>query len=430
MLKAEKFNLSPGVSLTCIATDKFKTGCLSVNLVVPLYKETAASAALLPQVLRRGSVAYPDMEKISEATDELYGARIEPVVRKKGELHCIGFYADFIDDDFVPAGEGVLERVTGLIGELLLRPKLKAGAFLPEYVESERSNLIDRIRAGINDKRSYASAALLKNMCSAEAFGVDRLGDEETARLITPQSLTSYYRHVLEIARVEVIYCGHTGTRSVELAVRDMLNGLPRAEAKPVNASTDILFAPPADETREFREQMDVSQGKLALGFRMGNTMLEPDYPAFSVFNATFGGSVTSKLFLNVRERLSLCYYASSNIERHKGVMVVSSGVEFKNFETARTEILAQLDAIRKGELSDWEFVSAKRAVMTAQLASLDTPMGLSESVFDLIIAGIPYTPEELATLSDTVSRDKVIEIANSVVLDSVYYLEGKETAE
>ena len=399
---------------------------MSVNLIIPLARETAAMSALLPHVLRRGSAVHPDMESIAELTDDLYGARIEPIVRKKGELQCIGFYADFIDDDYVTAGDRVLERVTELIGELLLRPRLRAGHFLSDYVESERSNLIDRIRAGINDKRAYAGNALLKNMCSGEPFGVNRIGDEAEARAITSQLLTKHYRHVLETARIEVFYCGHAEPRRVELAVRDMLNGLPRLEQKPVGFSTGILFEPPSRETREFREQLDVSQGKLALGFRMGRTMLEPDYPAFSVFNAAFGGSVTSKLFLNVRERLSLCYYASSTIERHKGVMVVSSGVEFKNFETARTEILAQLDAIRAGELSEWEFLSAKRAVMTAQLAALDRTAGLEESCFDLCIAGIPYTPEELAALADVVSREKVIEIANSITLDSVYYLEGK----
>ena len=430
LLKTEKITLSPGATLTCAGTDKFKTGCMSVNLIIPLARETAAMGALLPHVLRRGSAIHPDMESIAELTDELYGARIEPIVRKKGELQCIGFYADFIDDDYVPAGDRILERVTELLGELLLRPRLRAGMLQADYVESERSNLIDRIRAGINDKRSYAGNALLKNMCSGEPFGVNRIGDEIEARAITAQALTAHYNHVFETARIEVFYCGHADTRRVELAVRDMLNGLPRTVKSPENFSTSILFEPPEKETREFREQLDVSQGKLALGFRMGKTMLEPDYPAFSVFNAAFGGSVTSKLFLNVRERLSLCYYASSTIERHKGVMVVSSGVEFKNFETARTEILAQLDSIRNGELSDWEFVSAKRAVMTAQLAALDRPLGLEESIFDLCIAGIPYTPDELATLADVVTREKVIEIANSIVLDSVYYLEGKGAAQ
>lgn len=425
MLKTEKISLSPRVNLTCARTDKFKTGCISVNMIIPLAQEHAAMSALLPQVLRRGSAVHPDMDSIAELTDELYGARIEPIVRKKGELQCVGFFADFIDDDYVPAGVRILERVTELLGELLLRPKLRAGLFLADYVESERSNLIDSIRAGINDKRVYANNALLKNMCSGEPYGVNKLGEEDKARAITAKALTEHYYHVLETARIEVLYCGHAEAGRVELAVRDMLNGLPRFGQKPEIFTTGILFDPPEKNTREFHEQLDVTQGKLALGFRMGTVMLEPDYPAFSVFNAAFGGSVTSKLFLNVRERLSLCYYASSAVERHKGVMVVSSGVEFKNFQTARNEILSQLDAIRAGELSDWEFVSAKRAVMTAQLASLDRPGGLEESCFDLCVAGIPYTPDELAALADVVNREKVIEIANSVVLDSVYYLEG-----
>ncbi|NLB29524.1 MAG: insulinase family protein [Clostridiales bacterium] len=426
MLKIEKISLSPRANLTYAKTDKFKTGCISVNLIVPLARESAAINALLPNVLRRGSALHPDMESISELTDELYGARIEPIIRKKGELQCIGFFADFIDDDFVPAGDRILERVAELLGELLLQPKMRTGLLLTDYVESERSNLIDQIRAGVNDKRVYASNALLKNMCSEEPFGVNRLGEEDEALAITAQTLTKHYRHVLETARIEVLYCGHAETERVEFAVRDMLSGFPGFGQKPEIFTTDIVLEPPEKNTREFREQLDVAQGKLALGFRMGRTMLEPDYPALSVFNAAFGGSVTSKLFLNVRERLSLCYYASSVVERHKGVMVVSSGVEFESFQKARDEILSQLDAIRKGDLSDWEFVSAKRAVMTAQLTALDRPSGLEESCFDLRIAGIPYSPDELATLADVVDREKIVEIANSVRLDSVYYLEGK----
>lgn len=425
MLKTEKISLSPRAKLTCARTDKFKTGCMSLNLILPLTREAAALNALLPCVLRRGSALHPDMDSISELTDDLYGARIEPIIRKKGELQCIGFFAEFLDDDYVPGGGRILPRVTELMGELLLRPKMRAGAFLTDYVESERSNLVDRIRAGLNDKRVYAGNALWTNMCSGEAFGVNRLGEEEEARAITTAALTAQYHHVLETARIEIFYCGHAKTELVESSVRDMLNGLPRFGEKPGIFATDILFKPPSGEVREFHESLDVTQGKLALGFRMGETMLRPDYPALSVFNAAFGGSVTSKLFLNVRERLSLCYYASSSIEKHKGVMAVSSGVEFSNFQKARDEILAQLELMRKGDISDWEFVSAKRAVMTAQLALLDRPAGLEESCFDLSIAGIPYTPDELATLADVVERDRIIEIANNVLLDSIYYLEG-----
>ncbi|MDR0445416.1 MAG: insulinase family protein [Oscillospiraceae bacterium] len=422
----KKIALSPRTSLTYVGTDKFKTSCISVNLITPLRRETAAANALIPQVLRRGSAEHPDMDAISKALDELYGARVEYFLRKKGEYQCIGFYADFIDDDFVPSGSGerILERTAALLGEILLSPRTHGGILFDEYVNSERANLIDEIRAGINDKRAYSRDALLKNMCADEAFGVNVLGTENEAKAITAKSLTAQYRRLLDSSRVEAFYCGSAEARRVELALGDALAGLPRSIA-PRLPETKILLTPPAPEPRRFVEQLDVTQGKLVLGFRLGDTMLTPDYAAMSVFDAAFGGSVSSKLFLNVREKLSLCYYASSSIEKHKGVMLVSSGVEFTNFTRAHDEILSQLDAIKHGDLSDWELLSAKRAVVTNRLSALDSPSGIEGACFDQTIAGIEYTPEQFAALAETVSRDAVIEIANNVILDSVYLMEG-----
>ena len=153
--------------------------------------------------------------------------------------------------------------------------------------------------------------------------------------------------------------------------------------------------------------------------------MLSPNYAALMVFNAVYGGSVTSKLFLNVRERLSLCYYASSTIEKHKGIMAVYSGVEFDKFEQAREEILAQLDAVRRGDISDWELVSAKRAVITSVKSTMDKPTGLEDLYFDQAIAAIKYTPDELAALCDGVTALEVADIASGIQLDSIYYLTG-----
>ena len=428
MLKIKKSVLSPRLTLTHAATDKFKTGVLSVNLVTRLSAEDASKNALIPMVLRRGTSTLPDMRSLSEAFDDLYGARIVPMVRKKGERQCIGFFADFADDDYIPGDEKVLERTTALLGEMLLRPATSGGRLVGEYVESERRNLVDSIRAEINNKRAYATSALLRSMCAEEAYGVNKLGDEKTAVAITAQSLTVQYKKLIETARVEVFYIGAATPERVETAVSAALSGLPKTKVDAV-AETDVRLAPPTAEPRRFTESLDVTQGKLAMGFRIGEAMMAPDYAAIAVFNAIFGGCLTSKLFVNVREKLSLCYYASSAVEKHKGVMIVSSGVEFDNLERAREEILKNLDEIREGEVSDFELLSAKRAVATSLLAQLDDPRGLEEACFDQLMAEIPYTPDEFATLAEMVTREKVVEIANSVRLDSVYNMLGTGAA-
>jgi predicted Zn-dependent peptidase len=416
--------MMPDAYLTCVKTDKFKTCCLSVNLITKLDKEAASKNALLPRVLLRGTSAHPDMENVNNYLDELYGARIVPMVRKKGELHCVGFLADFIDDDFVPKGENILEKTASLLGEILLSPNTHGGLLLSEYVDSERKNLIDDIRAGINDKRSYSIDRLFELMCTDEAFGINKLGDEPHAEAITAMMLTKHYKNLLASSRIEIFYCGAHEAERVEAALRDALSSLPRSGSAE-RLSTDVRLRAKDKEPRSYTDKLEINQGKLTLGFRLGNNMLSPNYAAIMVFNAVFGGSVTSKLFSNVREKLSLCYYASSVIEKHKGIMVVASGVEFSKFDEARQEILAQLEAVKKGEISDWELSSARRAVITSIKSTMDKPSGLEELFFDQSVASIKITPNELAALADSVTLKEVAEIASCIELDTVYYLTG-----
>jgi len=414
--------LFPGVSLTCVKTEKFKTGCVTINLVGGLSRETAALSALLPRVLRRGCTELPDMEQIAVALDELYGARVEPLVRKKGELHCTGFYADFPDDRFIPPGESVLEKTAVLVCEMLLNPDVRDGLLRADYVESEKSNLIDDIRAAINDKRGYSIDRLLEEMCTGEAYGVGKLGGEDEAGAITPELLTAHYRNLIADTRIEIFYCGSAEPERVEAVLRKALQALPRRSESPT-LKTEVILYPGEDSPRRFTETLDVTQGKLTVGFRLGKAMEEPDYPAFLVFNSMYGGSVTSKLFLNVREKLSLCYYVSSILDKHKGIMIVASGVEFSKFDTALDEIFRQLECIKNGDVSDWEFTSAKRFVITSILAAMDRPGGLEEMYFDSTVSSVPYDPVELCGKVEEVTLDRVLNVASEIKPDMVYFL-------
>ena len=417
--------ISHGVNLTCVKTDKFKTGCMSVNLITGLTKETASLSSLLPRVLRRGSAALPDMEQIATALDELYGARLEPIVRKKGELHCIGFFADFVDDRFLPGDDGNLEKTAALVGDMLLRPDMQGGLLRADYVESEKSNLIDDIRAAINDKRGYAMDRLLEEMCAGEAFGISRLGNEAQVGKITAEALTSHYHNLIAASRIEIFYCGTAEHDRVEAALKPIFQDLPgRGEIK--TPKTEVILSPANAEPRRFTEELDVLQGKLTLGFRLGNAMENPDYPALMVLNSVYGGSITSKLFLNVREKLSLCYYASSMLEKHKGVMLVTSGVEFDKFGIALDEILAQLENVKNGDVSEWEFLSSKRFIMTAIQSAMDRSGGLEDLYFDSSIAAVPYDPNDLCNAVENVTLERVVKLAAGIKTDSIYFLCGK----
>ena len=427
-MEQSRKEILPGVFLTCLKTEKFKTGLISLNLLTPLTRQDAAKNALIPSVLRRGCASCPDLDAVSARLDELYGARIEPAVRKKGEIQCLGFWADFADDRYLPAGgERLLEQVAAFMGELLLDPNTRGGLFLPEYVASEKEKLLQQIRGRVNDRIGYALFRLTELMCQTEAYAVDTLGGEEEAENIGYVALTKHYNELLSKCPVELFYCGGAGPERVEAAMRDALIALPRGEID-WELGTDIRMNALEDAPRRYTEALDVSQGKLAVGFRLGECMNDPDPAAIRVMNAVYGGDSSSKLFMNVRERMSLCYFASSFCNIAKGLMYVVSGVDFENFEPALTEILAQLDAVRRGEITDEEFSAARSGVVSGLLAAADSPGSLEEFWLGQNLLGLEYGPEEMAALAEEVTPGDVTAIAAGIECDAIYFLTGSES--
>ena len=426
MTEMKHRELFPGVWLRTVHTHKFKSAYLSLTLMVPLEGETAGANALVPYVLRRGTAAHPDMESLSAALDELYGGAIEPAVRKKGETQCVGFVASFLDDAYTLEGETVLEGAAALLGELLLRPCTQDGFFCPDYTRGEKENLIGRIRGQMNDKRRYATHRLVEEMCREEAFGVDKLGDVAHVEAITPQSLWQRYQDLLSTAQIELYYCGSAQPERVEQAMRRALEGLPQSQERLCPECEVALHA--GAEPRYVEERLDVTQGKLAMGFRTGGiTCWEADYPALTVLNALFGGTTMSRLFLNVREKLSLCYYASSTLEKMKGLLMVSSGIEFDKYDTARTEILAQLESIRRGEIEDWELEGTRSIMINGHRSTLDDQGRLEEFWLGQSAAGLDTDIEQLVEGIRRVTREQVAAAAQKLELDTIYFLRGRE---
>ncbi len=411
-----------GVNLTCVSAYQFKTGCLSMTLLTRLDKKTVALNAVLPSVLRRGTARLPDTLSIQAELDGLYGARIEPVVRRKGEVQCVGFLASFLDDAFVPGRQSVFSRTARLMGEMLLSPVTSGGRLRGDYVAVERENLMDAIRAEINDKRIYSINRLVDIMCRGERYGVSRNGTLADAGKISVATLTKQYRQLLAGSRLEVFYCGSAEPAEVERTVREALSALPRA-AELEGCSTDVLFTPKGSRVRKPVEEMDVTQANLAMGFRMGQAARKAGPAALMILNAVYGGSATSKLFLNVRERLSLCYYASSYIDRHKGVMVVSSGIDPEKCGEAGAEILAQLEAVKNGDVEPWEFDSARHTVVSALSSAMDSMGRIEDMYLDRTVSGMTYLPEDLAAMALDVTLEDVVKAAGDIKLDTVYLL-------
>ena len=413
--------LAEGVFLTYVPAAKFKTGVLGAQLITPLEESTVAAGALLPAVLRRGTTAHRDMRSIAAELDRLYGASIAYTVRKKGENQCLGFVGSFLDERYVPGGERLLEPMADLLGELLLDPLTRNGRFLSDYVESEKENLIDAIESILNDKRDYADLRLLQEMCRGERYGVDKFGSIARVEKITNQTLFRYYQELLSTAHLELFYCGSAERERVEEAISRAFAPLQRGRVVP----PVIAEKKNAPETpREITERMDVTQGRLSMGWRASTN----DAPAMMLANLIFGGYSNSKLFLNVREKLSLCYYASSAYHRSKGIVTVSSGIECRDVETAKREILAQLASVQRGEFEEWE-VEGARACLIASLESRGDSAGrMEENALGQAATGIRETADELIAALRAVTNERIAEAAQSMTLDTVYFLTGEDS--
>lgn len=421
-----RIEIMPGVWLTAIQSRKFKSSYWSLRLLTPLTQETAAMNAVLPRVLRRGTASCPDQEQLAAALDEMYGGAIEPLVSRRGECHVFGFVASFLDDGLVPDETPLLEQAAQLLGELLLQPATRNGHLKSEYVDGERENLVAEIKSLLNDKRSYANNRLIEEMCADEPFHINRLGSLEQAEKLNVTKLNRYYREVLAAARMEVYYCGSAAPQQVELAWREALMDLPRHVL--LDLPETIIRMPEGE--KQVTDHLDVTQGKLVMGFRTGITVTSVDYPALMVANAIFGGTATSKLFLHVREELSLCYYVNSSLDKWKGLMIVQAGAEFDQLERVKTEVLHQLELVQAGAFIQEELEAAKRSLIATYCSILDVPNQLEDFQFGQNLAGLTFGPDELAEIIRVIDAQQVVEAAQRIQLDTSYFLMGPEGGE
>lgn len=424
MQQVTRKKLAEGVHLTYVTTPKFKRAVVRVALLLPLGGPDAALRACLPHVLRRGTKRLPDLRAIGEALDDLYGARIEAVVRREGEHLAVGFLSDCIDESCAPGADGLTAGVIRLLAELLCDPYTQEGVFCPDYTAGERENLIDRIAAQKNDPRVWAPLRLTQLMCADEAYGQPVHGTKEQAEKVTERKLYAAYQRALDEAQLELFYCGPLAPDTVEGLFMDTPLAQPRPKALPLPPA--VVLAQPKGAAREVVEEEPVTQGKLSLGFRTGGASLTGgDAAAYWVFQTLYGGSTSSKLFLHVREQKSLCYYASAQFIAPKGIMMVNSGIENRDFTAARDEILRQLDECREGHIGDDEMDAARKALATNWGAMLDDPLTLERYWLGQAAAGTMVAPEERIAQAGSVSRERVVAAAQATTLDMVYFMKG-----
>lgn len=412
--------LSPGVTLRCFRDDRFKQGCLSLQLMRPLCHREAALNALLPAVLLRGTQRYPDLQQITLRLDQLYGASTGALVRKVGDYQSTGIYFSFLQDRYALAGGDILASVVELLEQLLFYPVLQEGLLSQAFVQSEQRNLILAIQAQRNDKRQYAAAQLLQHMCSQDPTGIPRLGREEQVAAITARSLTDHYHHILRTSPVELFYVGPQEPEQLAALLSPLAV---RLAQQPLQLPPQTPFRdPPGGEHTQY---LEVSQGKLCLGFVTPITLGSEEFAAMQVLNALFGGGMTSKLFTHLREKLSLCYDIGSGYRGSKGILSVSAGIDFDQLEPVKAQVLQLLEQCRQGQFTQQELENARQGLVT-QLQSVHDSAGAIENYYATgLMSGLALSPEEYIQKLNAVTARQVSRAAGTLTLHTQYFLRG-----
>ena len=413
--------LFPGVTLRCCRDDRFKQNVLSLQFLRPMCREEASLNALLPAVLLRGCKSCPDMRSVTLKLDDLYGASIGALVRRTGDIQSTGLSCGFIDDRFTLEGDALLAPMMAFLEEILLDPVTADGVFSAEYVASEKQNLIWTLESQRNDKRAYAGNQLLKQLCKEDSYGIPRLGEIADVEAITPESLYTHYRKVLEESPVHVFFVGSMDPEAVADALRPMLSRLAK---QPMTLPSQTGLKP--GDYCEREEVLDVAQGKLCMGYVTPITLRDPRYAAVQVCNTIFGAGMTSKLFMQVREKMSLCYDIGSGFHGSKGIMTVSAGIEFEKKDIVLQEVKHQLQQILEGNVSREEMAAAKESLLSMLRSYHDSPGAIEGYYASAAISGIGMDTAQFMAAVEAVELSDVIAAAKTLQLQAVYFLKGE----
>jgi predicted Zn-dependent peptidase len=413
--------LCEGVNFTSIKDSRFKQNFISVNFMLPLQKNTAARNALLPMVLRRGCADYPDMTALNQKLKELYGAHLDGGVVKRGEIQIVSMFCEMLSSSYALENEDVPGKCATLLKSVIFDPVLKNGVFLCEDVDIERRNLVDLIESQLNDKRSYASRRLKEEMCKNEAYGISEIGSKEDALLVTSEMLVDAWKQIINNARVEMFYVGDADSAACKQQFTDAFGCAHRGRL--INCTTQVIRD--ASEVKFIEEKLPVAQAKLVMGFRAGVATPDSEVAAMQLACTIFGGSPHSKLFANVREKMSLCYYCYSRFERQKGLVFVDSGIETENFEQAKAEILKQLEDVKNGNFTDDELRFAAMSLENSYKELSDSLSDLNNWYLGQAISDTMRSPSQTAEEIMSLKREDVINVIQKIQLDTIYLLAG-----
>lgn len=419
----QRFSLGNGVNFTYIPESKFKTNLLSICMIYPLNSETASQNALIPNLLVHSCKKFPSLISVSRRLEELYGASVSPGVSKMGDAQILEISAQSINNSFIPDGSDNTLEVAKLLCEMIFNPNLENGTFTQEAIDSEKRQLKEEILATMNDKKTFARKRCIEIMCEKENFGISTLGTIEQVEKIDQNSTLNAWKNLISKSHVEITLLGNGSYKKIIDEFTRGFSSIDRSETYEYSSEMRSAQSP----TKEVVERKNVVQCKLAMGLRIKNISEKINYPAMKVMNALLGATPQSKLFVNVREKLSLCYYCASRYIKQKHIMLIESGVENKNIQKAKEQILEQLKDISLGNFSDTELENTKLFITQGLGKIGDSLSSLCAWYLAENIERTDVSPKEHIDEISSVTREQVIEAANQIALDTLYILRGKE---
>lgn len=421
MQSVKKFNIKEHINLYYINDTKYKTVSMSMYLHRKLDKEEVTKNAVLAKVLKRGTQKYNTIKNLNTHLEELYGTLYSIDITKKANIQSICCTVSNITEKF--SSSDVPPKAAGLMMEFLFEPYTPNGVFDKDYVEVEKQNLKDDIDAIINDKRSYANLRVVEHMCNGEDNAILECGYAEDIPKINNQNLFNHYKSIINTSPIDIFVVGDVDIGSIIEYIKNYLDTI-SFDIKPIEIKG---FLKKAGEIKYVDEVMNINQGKLAMGFRTEIDSKNPNYYSLLVGNSIYGAGAHSKLFNNVREKMSLAYYVSSRLDRFNGLMIVSSGIEFSNYEKARDEIMVQLNAVKSGDFTDEDIKVAKNYIINSYRSYLDSPYLMKDFYLAMSFSGARDTLEDAIKKVETVTKEDIVNAFSSVNLDTVYFLKGEE---
>lgn len=418
MSNIKKISLGNNINLTLIQADKFKTNLVSVYIQRILDKKESTKNALIPTMITNGSEKYPNLRDISGKLDDLYGASILADITKRGERQVLTFKLVSTNEQYLD--EPVFNDSIEFLNEIINHPLVVDGGFNEEYLKLEKQNLKERIESKINDKGRLALERCFEEMCKDEKFSISEYGYIEDIDSIDSKTLYDHYKTILRTSPIDIIVEGEFDEEQVIKTIkekfvfeRDNVLEIPREEYKKN-----------VDSIKNIVDKMDITQGKLVMGYRANIDFADvKKYYALVIGCNILGGGPHSKMFINIREKESLCYYIYSSIEKYKSILFVSSGIEVQNYDKTVDLVRKQIDSIISGDITDDEISNSKTAMISSMKSLTDSIGGLSDFQFAQDISKTKLEIDEIIKYIDDVTKDEIVSAMKEVQLDTIYFL-------